>query len=108
MDFFYKLCYTNSYCSNYLSHIRRNERYLIMRAYERLLKYVSYETTSDESSESCPSSDKELVLANVLVEELKEIGVADAHVDAEGYRAYSTYGYGTRHVGSEYQAKDCK
>ena len=56
-----------------------------MRAYERLLKYVSYETTSDESSESCPSSDKELVLANVLVEELKEIGVADAHVDADGY-----------------------
>lgn len=56
-----------------------------MRAYERLLKYVSYETTSDESSESCPSSDKELVLANVIVEELKEIGVADAHVDADGY-----------------------
>ena len=60
-----------------------------MRAYERLLKYVSYETTSDESSESCPSSPKELVLANVLVEELKEIGVEDAHVDKDGY----VYGY---------------
>ena len=56
-----------------------------MRAYERLLKYVSYETTSDENSETCPSSPKELVLANELVEELKAIGVADAHVDKDGY-----------------------
>lgn len=56
-----------------------------MRAYERLLKYVSYETTSDENSEACPSSPKELVLANRLVEELKAIGVADAHVDKDGY-----------------------
>ena len=56
-----------------------------MRAYERLLKYVSYETTSDENSKTCPSSPKELVLANVLVEELKQIGVKDAHVDKDGY-----------------------
>ena len=56
-----------------------------MRAYERLLKYVSYETTSDENSETCPSSPKELVFANELVEELKAIGVADAHVDKDGY-----------------------
>lgn len=56
-----------------------------MRAYERLLKYVSYETTSDENSETCPSSAKELVLADELVEELKAIGVADAHVDKDGY-----------------------
>lgn len=56
-----------------------------MRAYERLLKYVSYETTSDENSKTCPSSAKELVLADELVEELKAIGVADAHVDKDGY-----------------------
>ncbi len=56
-----------------------------MRAYERLLKYVSYETTSDENSQTCPSSAKELVLADELVEELKAIGVADAHVDKDGY-----------------------
>lgn len=56
-----------------------------MRAYERLLKYVSYETTSDENSQTCPSSAKELVLADELVEELKTIGVADAHVDKDGY-----------------------
>ena len=56
-----------------------------MRAYERLLKYVSYETTSDENSQTCPSSAKELVLADELVEDLKAIGVADAHVDKDGY-----------------------
>jgi len=56
-----------------------------VRAYERLLKYVSYETTSDENSQTCPSSAKELVLADELVEELKAIGVADAHVDKDGY-----------------------
>lgn len=56
-----------------------------MRAYERLLKYVSYETTSDENCQTCPSSAKELVLADELVEDLKAIGVADAHVDKDGY-----------------------
>lgn len=56
-----------------------------MRAYEHLLKYVSYETTSDENSQTCPSSAKELVLADELVEDLKAIGVADAHVDKDGY-----------------------
>ncbi|MFR2235465.1 MAG: peptidase T [Lachnospiraceae bacterium] len=57
----------------------------MVRAYEHLLKYVSYETTSDENSQTCPSSAKELVLADELVEELKAIGVADAHVDKDGY-----------------------
>ena len=75
-----------------------------MRAYERLLKYVSYETTSDESSESCPSSPKELVLANVLVEELKEIGVEDAHVDKDGY----VYGYIPATKGAEKTIRSIK
>ena len=65
--------------------MRQNERHLFMRAYERLLKYVGYETTSDENSESCPSSEKELVLARALVDELRQIGVADAYVDGNGY-----------------------
>lgn len=56
-----------------------------MRAYERLLHYVSFETTSDENSESCPSSPKELVLAEELVREMKEIGITDAHMDKDGY-----------------------
>ena len=39
-----------------------------MKAYERFLKYVSVWTTSDETSETVPSADRELVLAKLLVE----------------------------------------
>ena len=45
-----------------------------MKAYERFLKYVSVWTTSDETSETVPSADRELVLAELLVEEMKELG----------------------------------
>ena len=44
-----------------------------MKAYERFLKYVSVWTTSDETSETVPSADRELVLAELLVEEMKEL-----------------------------------
>lgn len=56
-----------------------------MRAFERLLKYVVVDTTSDEKSGTTPSSDKEFVLADQLVEEMKQIGIADAHRDAMCY-----------------------
>ena len=56
-----------------------------MRAYERFLKYVSVWTTSDETSETVPSADRELVLAELLVEEMKELGIEDARVDEKGY-----------------------
>ena len=49
-----------------------------MKAYERFLKYVSVWTTSDETSETVPSADRELVLAELLVEEMKELGIEDA------------------------------
>ena len=56
-----------------------------MRAYERLLNYVSFETTSDENNEKCPSTDKQFIIANSLVEEMKKIGIEDAHVDEHCY-----------------------
>lgn len=56
-----------------------------MRAYERFLKYVPVWTTSDETSETVPSADRELVLARMLVEEMKELGITDARVDEKGY-----------------------
>ena len=56
-----------------------------MTVYERFLKYVSYPTTSDENNENCPSTEGQRVLANELVKELLEIGVADARVDEHGY-----------------------
>ena len=49
-----------------------------MKAYERFLKYMSVWTTSDENSETVPSADRELVLAKLLVEEMKELGIVDA------------------------------
>ena len=56
-----------------------------MKAYERFLKYVSVWTTSDENSETVPSADRELVLAKLLAEEMKELGIEDARVDEKGY-----------------------
>ena len=56
-----------------------------MRAYERFLNYVPGWTTSDETSDTVPSADRELVLARMLVEEMKGLGIADARVDDKGY-----------------------
>ena len=56
-----------------------------MRAYERFLNYVPVWTTSDETSDTVPSADRELVLARMLVEEMKGLGIADARVDNKGY-----------------------
>ena len=56
-----------------------------MKAHERLLKYVSYRTPSDENSETSPSSQCQFSLAHALVEELKELGVEDAACDEYCY-----------------------
>ena len=56
-----------------------------MNVLDRFLDYVSYPTMSDEESLTIPSSQKQLVLANRIVEDLKNIGVTDAHVDEYGY-----------------------
>ena len=60
-----------------------------MRAYERFLNYVVIHTTSDEESPTCPSTARQFDLANLLVRELKELGLADARVDEHGY-VYAT------------------
>ena len=52
---------------------------------ERFLRYVSYDTMSDEFSETCPSSDKQKLLGAALVEEMKEMGIEDARMDENGY-----------------------
>lgn len=56
-----------------------------MKAYERLLNYVKVYTTSDEESETMPSTVRQFDLAKKLVEEMKAIGIQDAHVDEKGY-----------------------
>ena len=52
---------------------------------ERFLRYVSYETTSDEFSETCPSTPGQKVLGAALAEEMKAMGIMDAHMDENGY-----------------------
>ena len=55
-----------------------------MRAYERLLKYVAVYTTSDPDSATVPSSMRQYDLANILVDELKALGLENVHVDENG------------------------
>lgn len=55
-----------------------------MNIEERFLKYVSYDTQSDEHSSTTPSSLKQLKLAEELVNEMKEIGIDDATLDEYG------------------------
>lgn len=52
---------------------------------ERFLKYVAFDTTSDENSTSCPSTEKQLVLAKHLACELKSLGLKDVCLDENGY-----------------------
>ena len=59
-----------------------------MRAYERFLKYVSVHTKSDEESGTHPSSARQFELANILVGELKEMGI-EAFCDEKCY-VYAT------------------
>ena len=56
-----------------------------MKAYERLLQYVRIHTKSDDDSTTVPSTARQFDLANALVEEMKSIGIADAHVDDKCY-----------------------
>ncbi len=53
--------------------------------YERFLRYVTFDTQSNEESETCPSTDKQKLLGAALVEEMLAMGMADAHMDAHGY-----------------------
>ena len=52
---------------------------------DRFLKYVSFDTQSDESSETCPSTMKQKDLGAALVEEMLQMGITDARMDENGY-----------------------
>jgi len=54
-------------------------------AASRFLRYVTFDTQSDDQSDTYPSTAKQLALLNRLVDELKEMGVADAAIDQYGY-----------------------
>lgn len=58
-----------------------------MRAYQRLLQYVKYDTTSDENAPEsvCPSTAGQKKLAAALAEEMRRLGMAEVRMDPHGY-----------------------
>ena len=51
----------------------------------RFLRYVAFDTQSDEFSETCPSTPKQKVFGQQLVKEMLEMGISDAAMDENGY-----------------------
>lgn len=54
---------------------------MVTKAYERLLNYVQYETASDETSDTCPSTPGQLEFGQAVVEEMQVFGIKDANMD---------------------------
>jgi tripeptide aminopeptidase len=52
---------------------------------DRFLRYVRYDTQSDENSDTYPSTSKQLVLLNDLADELRSLGLTDSVIDQYGY-----------------------
>jgi tripeptide aminopeptidase len=60
-----------------------------MKAHERLLKYVTVHTASDEQSSTHPSSQCQLNLARLLAGEMRDLGLRNVRISEYGY----VYGY---------------
>jgi tripeptide aminopeptidase len=74
--------------SRFSNHTTYNDRLITQfmpPVLDRFLRYVTYDTQSDERSTTCPSTDKQLMLLRDLVAELKGFGLTDASIDARGY-----------------------
>ena len=56
-----------------------------MSAAERFLRYVAYDTQSDENSTAVPSTEKQKILGAALAAELSQMGLQSAHMDDHGY-----------------------
>ena len=56
---------------------------------ERFKKYIAVDTKADPNNENCPSSEGQLELGKIIVEDLKEIGLEDVKQDENGY-VYAT------------------
>ncbi|MBQ8916028.1 MAG: peptidase T, partial [Alistipes sp.] len=56
-----------------------------MELLDRFLKYVAFDTQSDESSETFPSTEKQKVLLAALKEEMETLGMTEVTMDKYGY-----------------------
>ena len=52
---------------------------------DRFIKYITINTESDPTSKSVPTTNRQLVFAKMLAQELEEIGLSDVSVDDNGY-----------------------
>lgn len=62
-----------------------NFRVPVENLLDRFLRYVQVDTQSDENSESYPSTEKQLNLSRMLVDELKSLGATEVELDPHGY-----------------------
>ena len=67
-----------------------------MTVIERFLKYVTFDTQSDESTGVTPSTPKQMVFAKYLKEELEALGLEEITLDEQGY-LYATFPANTDH-----------
>ncbi len=56
-----------------------------MTLVDRFLKYVSFDTQSDESTGLTPSTPKQMIFAEYLKKELESLGLEDITLDEHGY-----------------------
>jgi tripeptide aminopeptidase len=69
------------------------------RLVERFVEYAKIDTTSDGGNEHCPSTERQFVLARLLVDQLHGLGLADAGVDDNCYVTATLQGKGSEVVG---------
>ena len=72
------------------------ERELIMTSLERFIRYVKIDTQADDKTGTTPSTEKQKNLGSLLVKELLELGLEDAHMDEFGVVYAHLPGKGTR------------
>ena len=72
-------------CYTAIQNLYLEKGNVIVKAYERLLKYVVVRTPSDENSDTVPSSKCQFDLAHLLEEEMKALGLTDVYLDDQCY-----------------------
>ena len=86
VDFSLIICYNIGIMSYYAKNTFQTDfTEVLMRAYERFLKYAAYPTMSSEETGTHPSTAKQLVLAKELASELSALGLVGVEVDEWGY-----------------------
>ncbi len=58
---------------------------MLSNATEKFLRYISYDTKSDENSQSFPTTDSQLAFAQILKQEMMDMGLQNVTLDQNGY-----------------------